>query len=748
MPGRAKLNFPSRRKRRELMMQLEEMGKDPRLAADENFKAYRESWIKLDRKMEDLSAEDENGVPKLLEDQDADELAAVIRETALAGENYIAAARIAVSLTGVEDPTIQTVDDFQALLGKDFTALKKYDPAVKKLSLAEIQENVRTQTIDLRGRQTGTLKNMSNERLPMTVVNAKGEKRPGVFTKAKYLDLTGKYRETLRKAKEACGDNEEAKQKLDSFLERYKLVHAGETTENNTKLQADSPDGFALGIFVSLTYDSINNLPYGPANLKTELASLSIPEVNKIPQEALRIFSKGLSELKDDITVEMAAYRLELEDGSRLDNRNTAMTAVADLFGFQDLIARSENMKFVDENGQVTEGTFMEYGKGYDLWGNRKLLNHVSNSPYGDLENKNRLFKQISDLQALDFICMNKDRHIGNLFYQVDKNGIITGIQGIDNDSAFGTASLLKADVKALKVITASTAQKIANMQPEMLKFVLRGRGLSKKEIGAACERLNQLKNGIARNLVKVVPDDQIGDLMMADCTVSGTRNNLFYQIDHDLTGAVKARNPYNDPIEPIPDPGTPELKEIETLSRRRTVYGLADSMGRVARLIRNDEGPKVFKVEDLTNIHGSSGYFKNMVNAARATTALRERIRQENAQEQGKLVMESGYFAEVDESFDTLRRTARAYLQYKLENTKQRPKPQTMEELVGKNDYERKRIQYARDILKTVDEYEKSKAPLTTDDEKEDMEANFQRRVLENRRAEAESHPAVPGLG
>ena len=96
-----------------------------------------------------------------------------------------------------------------------------------------------------------------------------------------------------------------------------------------------------------------------------------------------------------------------------------------------------------------------------------------------------------------------------------------------------------------------------------------------------------------------------------------------------------------------------------------------------------------------------------------------------------------------VAESFQKLKEKADAYLQYKFEHTKVRPRPKNMEELRGKNDYEQKHIDYARDILKAVSDFEKlMTSHPETEAEKENLQANQQRRELENRRAAAKNGP------
>lgn len=49
--------------------------------------------------------------------------------------------------------------------------------------------------------------------------------------------------------------------------------------------------------------------------------------------------------------------------------------------------------------------------------------------------------KSLVDIQILDFVCMNIDRHLGNMMFQFEgegtKNPRFVGVQGIDNDLSF-----------------------------------------------------------------------------------------------------------------------------------------------------------------------------------------------------------------------------------------------------------------------------------------------------------------------
>lgn len=82
---------------------------------------------------------------------------------------------------------------------------------------------------------------MQNERLPMSIVNAKGEERLGMFTKPTYVRVKGKYLDIIEKAKaQAAALN---RQKLDNYLMAFRQMNAGVTSnQRGRKLNMDSSD--------------------------------------------------------------------------------------------------------------------------------------------------------------------------------------------------------------------------------------------------------------------------------------------------------------------------------------------------------------------------------------------------------------------------------------------------------------------------------------------------------------------------
>ncbi|MBQ6292615.1 MAG: hypothetical protein IJK77_01905 [Lachnospiraceae bacterium] len=134
------------------------------------------------------------------------------------------------------------------------------------------------------------------------------------------------------------------------------------------------------------------------------------------------------------------------------------------------------------------------------------------------------------------------------------------------------------------------------------------------------------------------------------------------------------------------------------------------------------------------------------MVTAARNSATLQRRLLEDRNVNKGGMLNEAGSFTtltEVNESFETLQQKATDYLQYKVDNSKMRPKPQSIEKLRGKNDYEQKHIDFAKNILQTVSNYQKSLSRPETEEERANLQANQERRELESRRAEkAQNNP------
>ena len=329
--------------------------------------------------------------------------------------------------------------------------------------------------------------------------------------------------------------------------------------------------------------------------------------------------------------------------------------------GVPKLVARSTNMKYLDKDGKEVEGTFMDFAEGLDLRGKNgeKLCGQVrEEQPFGPPYGIN---KDLADMQVLDYICGNVDRHAGNLTYRVNDEGMITGLQGIDNDSSFGVVRPHKENgliqlpgLNKFMVISQSMAETLEGMTPEMLKFALRGRGLTEPEIYAACDSLKDV-----RKLAKEA----------AVCSKS-----------EDVTANISAGRPVvltDDLLKGI---------EPETFAVKSEKY--VGNLFRKAVLATR----QVLKSARKKGIKYDPDSKKEKCKPDRTGSELRE-------------LMEK-----ADESMKKLRETTQAYL-----NKKMREKGvSSLDALVPKNAYEARRIKLARDVMENIVDYDSRSASFT----------------------------------
>lgn len=200
----------------------------------------------------------------------------------------------------------------------------------------------------------------------------------------------------------------------------------------------------------------------------------------------------------------ISSHDLGFEEGTEVSYKNCAMTAVAKALGM-NVIADSYKMNIVDKDKTI-EGVFMEKADGVDLYNlpdptkREKIIKNGFDDP--------RLLKSISDLQILDYICGNVDRHGGNLLYKLDEKGEkVIGVVGFDNDSSFGSARKDKNEqqhllmtIQNIKVIDENTAKAVMSLNEDKLRGILSPYKLKEEEILASIDRLQQVKKAIYLN--------------------------------------------------------------------------------------------------------------------------------------------------------------------------------------------------------------------------------------------------------
>ncbi len=227
------------------------------------------------------------------------------------------------------------------------------------------------------------------------------------------------------------------------------------------------------------------------------LNRLEGPQKKKIYEEMITEF---LSVLNKNAVLERAGIR----PGSKLAYRNSAMSDVARRLGFPELLAESRRVT-IEQNGKKIDAVMMEAAD-MDAVDSKYM---DEDSPffavnYEQFDSK-AMLSSLADLQILDYLCANTDRHKGNFFTRFDLSDPsepkISGVQGIDNDNSFGDIRtggemrLAKAD--NLKIITPKMAAAVEKMTHEDLDEILGDYGLSEGEKEAANARLDTLKDYI-----------------------------------------------------------------------------------------------------------------------------------------------------------------------------------------------------------------------------------------------------------
>ena len=256
-----------------------------------------------------------------------------------------------------------------------------------------------------------------------------------------------------------------------------------------------------------------------------------------------------------------------MTDKARIDTKNAGMSIVAELLGCPNVICRAQPMKIRDAKGNLIEGTFMQMAKGVDP--NRPTREGQNASKSSLNHTDGRGLESIADLQVIDYICGNVDRHGGNLFYQFDEKGKFIGDQGIDNDSSFGTKvpQLSKDAVRRLPVapnmgaISKKTADIIMNTSPAELAFTLRGT-IDEPSIQACCDRLYVMQHVITLSRRKLDPNTreikypylrELTTKEFAEADIEKladkTHKNHFYEIRERMTMIGATAKVANEPL-------------------------------------------------------------------------------------------------------------------------------------------------------------------------------------------------------
>ena len=433
-----------------------------------------------------------------------------------------------------------------SLASGNFTNISAYDPASKPKSIDTIDEECRALHLyfgkkpsDQTVHQVG--KTLSKREF-VRFMDEKGRDVNGVFTAkrkdAVYETIDRAMMETYsQKAKNKDGLNmlyallneakNHSKRPKDAILdnEDYNALH--ELMSNITDYNPEN-HGYKVNDDKLAAYLAKVNPPYSKAQI-----------INCIGSDLLVEVSDFLTDYATQVMANMG--EAGISDDSRIDTRNAAMSAAADLFGVSNLLARSRPMTLtmLDDDGKPyeQEGTFMMKAEGVDLNNSNTGSNKLTADSLKGIDGK--AIQQLADLQALDFICGNVDRHMGNIFYQLDKNGKLTGIIGIDNDCSFGEfvpkggeSRRRLAGLDNMRVMSESMANKVLAMKGPTLKYALRGYGLTEGQLDAACARLEKMKDAIQKSIDNPVKTDKNGKPVFEKGKICILKDSEFKKVD------------------------------------------------------------------------------------------------------------------------------------------------------------------------------------------------------------------------
>ena len=410
-------------------------------------------------------------------------------------------------LAGGDSPALKSlVKKIAALSSMNYNALLQYNPNAPR-TLDSLEEQSRTVILHVGRNEFGRAQNLGanlSERMPLALFDDQGNKISGLFTKKKLFQVQEPFRKAVEAALAApeLQNNEVAKTAFQLLLENIGKPLTLRHPKTGAPVQlSDDPANNILAFLRMCTGKGQNGKRLVNLYLYDALKQ-SLPEqlALQLRPEMCFALTNQLEPIRNPIALQLSDAKIQ--EGQRLDNRNAAMSAVADLLGMPRIVARSRPMKIVDENGREIEGTFMELATGLDI----KNLNPTARG-VGAMALENTMgmgCRDIANLQILDYLCGNVDRHAGNMAYQLDWDSKFNGVQGFDNDCAFcalvlgsGAGKNRLVGVRDMRAIPASTYLRVMQLTPATLKYALRGFGLSEEELEAAGKRLRTLQRDL-----------------------------------------------------------------------------------------------------------------------------------------------------------------------------------------------------------------------------------------------------------
>jgi hypothetical protein len=190
----------------------------------------------------------------------------------------------------------------------------------------------------------------------------------------------------------------------------------------------------------------------------------------------------------------------------RSSNREVAMSRL-DMLLDANLISKAQLA--IEKNGLKATpklGSVAGEAKGKDITKYNLVADQANHPGTRDTVRRDDpvLLSKLSALQMIDFLAGQVDRHQGNYMIQVDNNGAVVNITGIDNDMSFGTKDtnlMATRGARQLPILAkyfdSDMANKILRLDADMVRIALSDL-LTPEEINSTLERLALLKRKLS----------------------------------------------------------------------------------------------------------------------------------------------------------------------------------------------------------------------------------------------------------
>ena len=317
-----------------------------------------------------------------------------------------------------------------------------------------------------------------------------------------------------------------------------------------------------------------------------------------------------------------------------------------------------------------------------------------------------------------------------------------------------------------------------------MLKFSLRGKGLTEEQLDFAALRLGQLQDAIRKGeehykdrdldadlkqkkeknecqaydegFLRTVPDEDFAKLKIRNlCPTEpvnklGWQKNLFGELRYWIPGLIRGARKKGVSFVPTDqrEEKAPELTEVDTagksLNEKLSVRNIQDSITGISNLVSIRDREKFGgrqHVDELTEGKRTSKQFTALVKEVKALEAMQKYFHKINASGLPLTGQEyRQYYEKVQASLDSIEEKKRLYMANKMRQRKVTEE----KDLRGKNDYEQRRIDYVKNVGKYVNKAKFRFGKLTPPDEllkdQDEVRAQAEQRDLEERRAAKEA--------